>query len=67
MGGFMTARGTANLLTRTTAGLAIVFMAMSLALALMAGRPSDQGRSIMDVPATPAPSAPQAPAAPIAR
>ena len=35
MGSFMTGRGTANLLTRTTAILATVFLALSLVLALM--------------------------------
>ena len=46
MGSFMSGRGTANLLTRTTAILATVFMALSLTLALMnrgttgVGRPS---------------------------
>ena len=35
MGSFMSGRGTANLLTRTTAILATVFMVLSLTLALM--------------------------------
>ena len=35
MGAFMSGRGTANLLTRATAMLATVFMALSLTLALM--------------------------------
>ena len=35
MGAFMSGRGTANLLTRATAILATVFMALSLTLALM--------------------------------
>jgi preprotein translocase subunit SecG len=35
MGSFMTGRGTANLLTRSTAVLAAIFMALSLALAIM--------------------------------
>jgi preprotein translocase subunit SecG len=63
MGGFMTARGTANLLTRTTAILAGVFMAMSLLLAILASRPGEQRRSILD-PGAPSPAipAPQAPA-----
>lgn len=73
MGGFMTARGTANLLTRTTAVLAAVFMGMSLLLAVLAGQPSkERQRSIFDTaPAptapAPAPAAPAAPAPPIAR
>jgi preprotein translocase subunit SecG len=35
MGSFMSGRGTANLLTRTTAILATIFMALSLTLALL--------------------------------
>ena len=35
MGSFMSGRGTANLLTRTTAILAAMFMALSLTLALL--------------------------------
>lgn len=66
MGGFMTARGTANLLTRTTAVLAAAFMAMSLLLAILAGAPSkERQRSIFDTaPAPTAPAAPPAPATP---
>jgi len=71
MGGFMTARGTANLLTRTTAILAAVFMGMSILLAILAGSPTkERQRSIFDTPAPAAPAAPAtptAPAAPIAR
>ncbi|HRJ62661.1 MAG TPA: preprotein translocase subunit SecG, partial [Azospirillaceae bacterium] len=37
MGGMMTARGSANLLTRTTAILAACFMATSIILAILAG------------------------------
>lgn len=43
---FMTGRATANLLTRTTAILAAAFMVTSLALAVVAGRMTDQ--SIID-------------------
>lgn len=68
MGGMMTARGTANLLTRTTAILAGVFMATSIILAIMSGGPS-RPTSIIDTlppaaPAQPAPAAPAAPAQP---
>ncbi|MBI3709971.1 MAG: preprotein translocase subunit SecG [Proteobacteria bacterium] len=77
MGGFMTARGTANLLTRTTAVLAACFMASSILLAVLSGAPKER-RSIVDapssIPASPlapvspvVPAAPTAPAAPIAR
>jgi preprotein translocase subunit SecG len=36
-GGFLTGRGTANLLTRVTAGLACLFFVTSLTLTIMAG------------------------------
>ena len=83
MGGFMTARGTANLLTRTTAILAACFMAMSIVLTILASRPGPQQRSILDTPGQPvapaqpaspspapqqqAPAAPAQPAPPIAK
>ena len=71
MGGFMTGRATADLLTRTTAILAACFMATSMILAILANAGRDQG-SILDqlqnqtgapvAPTTPAaPTAPQAP------
>jgi preprotein translocase subunit SecG len=61
MGAFMTGRGTANLLTRTTAFLAIIFFALSLALALVGRGSSTAPRSILDSP----PPAATAPAAPV--
>ena len=72
MGSFMSGRGTANLLTRTTAILAVLFMGLSLTLALLnRGTSAISGRSILDAPApaaTPAtpppPAAPQSPSAP---
>ncbi len=72
MGSFMSGRGTANLLTRTTAILATMFMALSLTLALMnRGTMGAGGRSILDVGSPPsapgpagAPPAGQAPVAP---
>lgn len=68
MGSFMSGRGTANLLTRTTAILAAIFMCLSLALALL-NRGGGSARSILDTvpmtaPVTPGPSAPAKPAAP---
>ncbi len=54
MGGFLTGRGTANLLTRATAVLAGLFMLTSITLTILA---SDSGerRSIVDeLPASPA-------------
>jgi preprotein translocase subunit SecG len=71
MGSFMSGRGTANLLTRATAVLATVFMALSLTLALMNRGTSGVGGSLLEnpppagapapagtAPATPAPPAP---------
>ena len=46
-GGFMTSRGTANVLTRTTAILAGVFFATSLVLSILAGI-DRKPRSILD-------------------
>ena len=66
MGAFMSGRGTANLLTRATAVLATVFMALSLALALMNRGTSGVGGSLLENPppaTAPAPTAP-APAPP---
>jgi preprotein translocase subunit SecG len=52
MGSFMSGRGTANLLTRTTAILAVIFMVLSLALALLNRGTSGTARSILDTPAS---------------
>jgi preprotein translocase subunit SecG len=81
-GGLMTARGSANLLTRTTAILAACFIATSVALALLASN-TRNAPSILDRPGTtappatapapqapaqqPAPAAPSEPAPPVAR
>ena len=78
MGSFMSGRGTANLLTRTTAILATAFFVLSMALALLnRGTTVSNSRSILDVPpartipalpanpsvpAAPAPTTPAAPA-----
>ncbi|WP_428486056.1 preprotein translocase subunit SecG [Rhodopila sp.] len=73
MGSFMSGRGTANLLTRTTAILAAIFMVLSLALALLNHGTTGVDRSILDTPApapgaaqpaTPPPAAPKGPSAP---
>jgi preprotein translocase subunit SecG len=64
MGSFMTGRGTANLLTRTTAILATAFFALSLTLALLNRGTMNSNRSILDAPAPPASSAPATPAPP---
>ncbi|MEZ5932444.1 MAG: preprotein translocase subunit SecG [Alphaproteobacteria bacterium] len=71
LGGFMSGRASANLLTRTTAFLAIGFIATSLTLAIIASNSSgptsilDQPSSSQPAPA-PAPEVPVAPAGPAA-
>ncbi len=47
MGGLFTARGSANLLTRTTSVLAVLFMVMSLLLGIVASR-THRGDSITE-------------------
>ena len=70
MGSFITGRGTANLLTRSTAGLATAFMLLSLLLAVMnrGAVGENGGHDILANPPPPAPVATQsaapAPAAP---
>jgi preprotein translocase subunit SecG len=64
MGGFMTGRGTANLLTRTTAVLGTIFMALALVLAMLGKGQAPRG-SILDMPAGSPPGA-AAPATPVA-
>jgi preprotein translocase subunit SecG len=69
MGGLMSGRSSANLLTRVTAVLAAVFITTSLVLAILASQQSAP-RSILDQPAAPAaapePAAPTTPRAPVA-
>jgi preprotein translocase subunit SecG len=62
-GGFMSSRGTANVLTRATGFLAIAFFITSLSLSIIAGmdrkpRSILQGGSTPSAPGTPAPLAP---------
>ena len=70
MGAFMGGRGTANLLTRTTAILAAIFMVLSLSLALLnrgtvsAGRTSILDRAPASAPADGAPATTGQPADP---
>jgi preprotein translocase subunit SecG len=73
MSGFMTGRSTANLLTRTTAFLAIAFFATSVILVVLSNR-TGPARSLIDqgpapttqeTPAAPAP--PPEPSAPLAK
>src|SRR3954470_10998810 len=60
-GGFLTSRGTSNVLTKATAGLAAVFFVTSLILSMLAGF-DRKPRSILDTGAPAAPAAPGAPA-----
>jgi preprotein translocase subunit SecG len=67
MGSFMSGRGTANLLTRTTAILATIFMALSLTLALMNRGTTGVGGGgglLANPPPASAPVTPAAPPAP---
>jgi len=62
MSGFMTGRSTANLLTRTTAFLAVGFFVTSVLLVVLSNR-TGVARSLLDQ--GPAPSTQEAPAAPL--
>ncbi len=62
MGAFMSGRGTANLLTRTTAVLAALFLGLSLTMAVLNRSTSGVGSSILALPQTSRPAPP--PAAP---
>jgi preprotein translocase subunit SecG len=65
MGSFMTGRGTANLLTRTTAILGTAFFALSLGLALLyKGSATDNAAAILNQPTLPHTAIPGAPPAP---
>jgi preprotein translocase subunit SecG len=71
MGGFMTGRATANLLTRSTGVLAAGFFITSMTLAILADQGREKG-SILDVKSAPAnqsqvpvrPAIPEVPGAP---
>jgi len=66
LGGFMSGRASANLLTRTTAFLAVGFIATSLTLAIIASNRTGP-TSILDQPVeSPAPEVPAAPVEPAA-
>jgi preprotein translocase subunit SecG len=62
MGSFMSGRGTANLLTRTTAILGTAFFILALTLAMLGKGQAPRG-SILDAPA-PASTAPAIPGLP---
>ena len=63
-GGFMTSRGTANVLTRATAVLAGLFFATSLLLSILAGlnrKPTSILQGGRPAPTAPGPNAPLSP------
>lgn len=63
-GGFLTGRGTANLLTRVTAGLAAAFFTTSILLTIIGGRGVEASRSLLDsAPASAPAGQPAAPSA----
>lgn len=62
-GGFMTARGTANMLTRMTAMLAAAFFVTSIILAILAGN-TGTSNSIVDEVVKESTDAPAIPASP---
>ncbi len=65
MGNFMSGRGTANLLTRTTAILGTAFFALSLLLAILyKGASNDNAASILNAPPPNNPAAIPGPAVP---
>jgi len=63
MGAFMSGRGTANLLTRTTAVLAAIFFGLSLTLAIM-NKGTTVQHSLLEQPAPARSGVPPLPAAP---
>ena len=60
-GGFLTGRGTANLLTRLTAGLACLFFVTSLTLTIMAGGANRGESRFNNAPTSNGPATPGAP------
>jgi preprotein translocase subunit SecG len=65
MGGFLTGRGTANLLTRTTANLAAAFMVTSVTLTILASGSNERRSIIEDLPASAPLEQPQGPSVPV--
>jgi preprotein translocase subunit SecG len=63
-GGFLSTRGTTNVLTRTTAFLAAAFFATSLILSMIAGM-DRKPRSVLTPSGQPSPSAPVSPGSPL--
>jgi preprotein translocase subunit SecG len=64
-GGFLSSRGTSNVLTRTTAFLAAAFFGTSLVLSILAGIDRKPTSIIQGRPTQQAPGAPQTPGAPL--
>jgi preprotein translocase subunit SecG len=62
-GGFMSGRGQANFLTRTTAYLAAAFFATSIGLTLLANN-VNRARSVLDLPSANTPATSPTPGAP---
>jgi preprotein translocase subunit SecG len=66
MGGFLTGRGTANLLTRMTAILAGCFMLTSIALTILASGANERRSIVDDLPiSAPAQEEPAIPSVPV--
>jgi preprotein translocase subunit SecG len=65
MGGFLTGRGTANLLTRATAILAAAFMVTSVVLTISAGVSGERRSIIEDLPISAPLDQPQGPSVPV--
>ncbi len=66
MGGLLTGRGTANLLTRATAILAACFMMTSIALTILASGGGERRSIVDEIPATaPAQEEPAIPSVPV--
>ncbi len=63
-GGLISGSGAANLLTRVTAGLAVVFFITSIALSILAGGGTAPPSIIEEVPLAPAPTEPAEPSGP---
>ena len=64
-GGFLSSRGTANILTRTTAVLAAAFFGTSLLLSILAGWDRKPHSIIQQTQSPPAQQAPGAPLGPV--
>ncbi len=65
MGGFLTGRGTSNLLTRATAVLAATFMVTSLTLSVLASGGSEPSSILDELPVSAPPQEPAGPSVPV--